>query len=326
MNRAEERRPIGITAIWSEGSGIERVSLVAIISHCVRQSYENVRRSPITCVLTVITIAVAIFLLGLFALFVHNTSLAVSKNSGGVEVMVFLKDAASPNDVESLSTKIREIAPGIPVTFTDKPQALAAFRRILADDAAILEGLDVDNPIPASLNVQVSSAEEAERLFQIISEKMSVHPKVESVRYSRGGVQQIKRMLRLIEGVGAIGIAFLFVIAGFIIANTIKLALYNHRIEVEIMQLVGARRSAIFAPYMLEGLIQGFLGASVGVLFVMIVFLITGNFLNQSEILKMIFPSFAFIPTLYIVGVLVAGAGVGVVGSFLAVRRFLAET
>lgn len=326
MNMSEQKNAIGITAIWGEGSGIERVSLVALVSHCVRQAYENVRRSPITCVLTVITIAVAIFLLGLFSLFVHNASLAVSKSSSGVEVMVFLRDSASQSDIESLSAKLREVAPGLTVKYTDKSQALTAFRGILGDDAAILEGLDSDNPLPASLNIQVSSAEGAEPLFKIVSEKLSAHPKVESVRYSRGGVQQIKKMLRLVEGVGAIGMVFLFIIAGFIIANTIKLALYNHRIEVEIMQLVGARRGAIFAPYMLEGLIQGFLGAGVGVLCVLLVFLITGNFLNQSEILKMIFPAFTFIPQSYVAGVLVAGAGVGVGGSFLAVRRFLSET
>lgn len=326
MSAAEERTHIGITAIWGEGSGIERVSPVAVVSHCVRQAFENVRRSPITCMLTVITIAVAIFLLGIFSLFIHNASLAVSKESGGLEVMVFLKDSATTADVEGITGQLRGLAPGLPVTLTDKAQALASFRRMLGDDAQMLEGLDSDNPLPASLQVQLRVPEEAEKVFARISEALSVHPKVESVRYSRGGVQQIKKMLRVVEFVGGMGMVFLFLIAGFIIANTIKLALYNHRIEVEIMQLVGARRGAISAPYMLEGLIQGFLGAGVGLLFVFAVFLVTRSFVGKSEILSIIFPSFTFIPGAYLALVLCAGALVGVVGSFLAVRRFLAET
>jgi cell division transport system permease protein len=119
--------------------------------------------------------------------------------------------------------------------------------------------------------------------------------------------------------------AFLFIIAGFIIANTIKLALYNHSTEVEIMQLVGARRAAICAPYLLEGFVQGVFGAAVGLFGVFTVFLIIQNFLHKAEILQAMFPNFAFIPGFYIAGTLVAGAVVGVAGSFLAVRRFLAE-
>jgi cell division transport system permease protein len=129
-----------------------------------------------------------------------------------------------------------------------------------------------------------------------------------------------------VELVGALGMIFLFLIAGFIIANTIKLALYNHRIEVEIMQLVGARRLAICMPYLLEGVIQGVLGAGVGVLGVFLVFLLARRFLLNSEVLQAALPSFNFIPVAYIVGILLCGALVGVVGSFLAVRKFLAET
>jgi cell division transport system permease protein len=162
-------------------------------------------------------------------------------------------------------------------------------------------------------------------VYRAVTERFHDVGRVESVRYSRGAVQQIKKMLRLVQVVGAIGLVFLFVIAGFIIANTIKLALYNHRTEVEIMQLVGARRAAICAPYLLEGFVQGVLGAAVGLLGVLIVFISTRNFLHKAEVLQALFPNFTFIPGLYIGGTLIAGAVVGVIGSFLAVRRFLAE-
>jgi cell division transport system permease protein len=197
---------------------------------------------------------------------------------------------------------------------------------MLGEDARMLEGLDVDNPIPASLNVQLKSAEEAERLFGAIAEKLSTNSRVDSVRYSRSGVTQIRKMIRVIEIVGIVGMVFLFLIAGFIIANTIKLALYNHRMEIEIMQLVGARRGSIYAPYMLEGLVQGLLGAAVGLLGVLVVFLVCRSFLSDASVLQLILPSFAFMPGVHIFGVLIAGAIVGVTGSFLAVRRFLEDS
>ena len=129
----------------------------------------------------------------------------------------------------------------------------------------------------------------------------------------------------MVEVGGGIGMIFLLVITGFIIANTIKLALYNHRMEIEIMELVGSRRGAIYAPYMLEGLGQGIVGAAVGIGIVFLVFLLINSTMAKSEFLQMLFSSFQFLPVSVLLYILVAGAGVGMSGSFLAVRRFLAE-
>lgn len=327
MSRLSERHaPIGITSIWGEGDGVERVSFVAVVSHCVRQAMENVRRSSITSLLTVITIAVAMFLLGIFLLFVQNASQAVASSGRELTVMVFLKDGISQGDIDIVSRQIRELAGERAVTYIDKGQALQLFRESLGDDAKILEGLDADNPLPASLQVQLGTAEEAELVYDKVSKRLVGLSKVESVRYSRGGVQQIRKMIALVRVLGAVGMVFLFIVAGFIIANTIKLALYNHRIEVEIMQLVGARRPSIYVPYLLEGFVQGITGAAVGLAGVFVVFLIARNFLGGAELLRVMIPSFGFIPGVYIGAILCAGALVGFIGSFLAVRRFLQET
>ena len=325
-HRLEERSSIGLTAIWSEGDGVDRVSLTAIVAHCIRQALENVRRSAITSLLTLITIAVAIFLLGIFLLGVHNASSSVSSDRGDMAVMVFLKDGAGALDVQGLTKQIQEALPDRAITYVDKGQALQYFRDALGEDARMLDGIDADNPLPASLHVQLRSAEEADQVYQSVVAKVGSSTKVEGIRYSRGSVQQIRKMLRLIELVGVVGMIFLFLIAGFIIANTIKLALYNHRIEVEIMQLVGARRMAISMPYLLEGVVQGVLGAAVGLLGVFLVFLLARSFLRNSEVLQAVLPTFSFLPNIYLVGILFCGAGVGVVGSFLAVRKFLAES
>jgi len=322
-----DRAPIGIAAIWGEGRGVERISLVAVASHCVRQAFENVRRSVVTSMLTLVTIAVAIFLLGIFLLGIHNSSLAISKERGDLAVMVFLRDSATGADVQGLSRDLQQLVPsGRRVADIDKGQALQYFRAALGEDAAMLDGLDADNRLPASLELELTSPEEAERVFKLVAQRLADHPRVESVRYSRGAVQQIKKMIRIVQAIGGIGMIFLFVIAGFIIANTIKLALYNHRIEVEIMQLVGARRMAICAPYLLEGFVQGVLGAALGLIGVFLVFIVTRSFLLKTEVLQALFPSFTFISGISIGMILAAGAIVGVVGSLLAVRRFLADT
>lgn len=321
----DERSSIGITAIWGEGDAVEKVSLFALAGHCLRQAFENVRRSSITSLLTVITISVAIFLLGLFLLCVQNAGNAVSKGTAEMTVMVFLKDGTSQAEIDSLSRQMHDFSGGQAVTYIDKGQALQYFRASLGDDARILEGLDAENPLPASLQVRLSTAEEAESVYGKISRRLANSAKVESVRYSRSGAQQIRKMINLTRVLGGVGMFFLFIIAGFIIANTIKLALYNHRIEVEIMQLVGAKRPSIYVPYMIEGFLQGVTGAAVGLAGVFIVFLVLRSFIGEAEFLKVIMPTFTFIPIAHLVAILVAGALVGFVGSFLAVRKFLQE-
>jgi len=322
----DERSSIGITAIWGEGDAVEKVSLFALAGHCLRQAFENVRRSSITSLLTVVTISVAIFLLGLFLLCIQNAGNAVSKGATEMTVMVFLKDGVAQAEIDSLSRQMHDFSGGQTVTYIDKGQALQYFRASLGDDARILEGLDAENPLPASLQVRLSTAEEAESVYGKISRRLADSSKVESVRYSRSGAQQIRKMINLTRVLGGIGMFFLFIIAGFIIANTIKLALYNHRIEVEIMQLVGAKRPSIYVPYMIEGFLQGISGAAVGLAGVFLIFLLLRNFIGGAEFLKVIIPTFTFIPVIHLVAILAAGALVGFVGSFLAVRRFLQES
>jgi cell division transport system permease protein len=321
----EQSGAIGLATIWDEGQGVDSVSWSALLSHVFRRAYENLSRSRLTASLTVITIAVALFLLGVFSLLVHNASLAVSQEGGEVMVTVFLKDSVSKDDISQVSATIASLAGDRPVTYTDKAQALSKFKRILGDEAVILEGLEKDNPLPASLDVRPDTSEAAEQLYNKVGTALKGDARVDSIRYSRGIVQQIKTILTILKVGGLVGVVFLLVITGFIIANTIKLALYSHRMEVEIMQLVGARRSSIYAPYVLEGAVQGVLGAVCGLLLVFVVFFLVRGALLKTEVLATVFPYFQFLSFSTVVWILVAGVAVGMSGSFLAVRRFLSE-
>lgn len=320
-----ERASIGLSTIWGEGQDGHRVSLLSFTRHIIRRALGNLRRSPLTVALSVVTISVALALLSAFSLVLHNCSVAVAKEGGELQVMVFLKDTATKAEIDRLSGRMVELMPGGKVSFTDKTAALKRFRSTLGDDATMLEGLEQDNPLPASLDMQPVSPEQAERLYKEISARFAQEPIVEAVRYSQGGVQQLKKIISLVRGVGLVGVVFLLVITGFIIANTIKLALYGHRMEIEIMQLVGARNFAICAPYVIEGLIQGVLGAFVALGATFVAFLVLRSTLMQTEVLKYVFPSVEFLPAGDLGLIVGAGAVVGMAGSYLAVRRFLAE-
>ncbi len=325
MGEQQERTSIGLTTIWSEGQGVERVSMRALVGHVLRRAYENIARSPVTATLTTVTIAIALFLLGIFLLVVRNCTVAVSQESRDVMINIFLKDAVNAEEAQAIGKQLAPLLGGLPVVYTDKSRALESFKVMLGEDAAILQGLEAENPLPASLDIELNEPQEAEQLYQKLSEQLKGDARIESIRYSRGVIQQLKRILAVVEVGGLIGVLFILGIAGFIIANTIKLALYTHRMEVEIMQLVGARRGAIYAPYVLEGLLQGLVGAVVGLLLVFSVFLFVRDALLRTDLLQFLFPSFQFLSLWSGAWMLLAGGLVGMTGSFLAVRRFLAS-
>jgi len=322
---SKDRAPIGLEMMRKEGQGVERVSLAGMIGHVIRRAFENLRRSRITTSLTVVTIAVALSVLSFFALVVTNSAVTVQRESGDMMVMIFLRDTVTPIDVNDIKKGISDLTQGLEVAYTDKAAALSSFRAMLGEDSAMLDGIDGQNPLPASINVTIASPEQADKLFSEISERLASSALIDSIRYSRSGVLQLKRLLKIVEVAGSVGMVFLLVITGFIIANTIKLALYNHRMEIEIMELVGAKRSSIYAPYMLEGLGQGIVGAFLGIGFIFSVYLLLCNALAKSEVLQAVFPTFQFLSVAVLGLIVVAGAVVGMGGSFLAVRRFLKE-
>ena len=150
---AKERTPIGLQKIWKEGQGVDRVSLLAIIGHVGRRAIENLRRSRITSSLTVITIAVALSVLSFFALIVGNCAVSVQKESGDMMVMIFLRESVTPIDVDDIKKEIGGLTKGLNVSYMDKNAALTSFRSMLGEDAIMLEGIEGQNPLPASLNI-----------------------------------------------------------------------------------------------------------------------------------------------------------------------------
>jgi cell division transport system permease protein len=171
----------------------------------------------------------------------------------------------------------------------------------------------------------MTSSERVAEETQAVVSKLESDPRIELVRYSRGLVNQLKRILRVLEWIGWTGLLLLFVLAGFIISNTIRLALFSHRTEIEIMQLVGANRGAIAAPYIMEGGGQGVFGAIGGILLVFLLHLFLLGVIERTELLRLALPNFQFLSVSSLFVLLGLGVAVGTLGSMLAVHRFLRE-
>lgn len=329
LNKAADpskgEKVIGLTTIWREGEAVGRGTPIAIGKHILRRAEENIVKSPLTAVLTVFTIGIALFLLGIFILFIENVRGVIQDRHAEISVSLFLKDETTPNESEALVTEMKADTGIASVSFRDKTKALEAFRRSLGPDAAVLDGLEQSNPLPASVEVVLNIDDTVTERLEALVNRFTVDKRIEYVKYSRGLVEQLHRVVRVVEFGGWFGVFLLLMLTGFIIANTIKLALYSHRNEIEIMQLVGASRWSIQAPYVLEGFFHGILGACLSVIIVFVGFLFLQDVMVKADLLRFVFPTFRFLSGGAVALLAAAGMVVGTLSSFLAVRRFLRD-
>jgi cell division transport system permease protein len=314
---------IGLTTIWSENIETVRPSKLALCKHVVRQALENLRRSPITAILTLLTITTALFLLGIFGLFSQNLSRAKGLSANDVKVHVFLREGLSDSSREELVRDLEKVTRGAQISYVSKDTALHDFREMLGDDSVILEGIDTENPLPSSLSISFENWRIAEPAFAEIENLFGSDPRVETIRFTRQIAAQLGKVAHVLRIIGYAGIVFLVLVAGFITSNTINLALFGHRMEIEIMRLVGAQRASIYAPYVLEGLLQGGVAASLAISTLWVIFVSLKDQVVTAEPLQMIVPSLSFLSFGFLLLILLVGVLIGTVSSFFAVRRFL---
>jgi cell division transport system permease protein len=265
------------------------------------------------------TVAISLLLLGgvqILGLIVNNVTLSWEAK---VEVSVFLQDNITDAERQDLTSQITGYNEVEDVTYVSKDEAFEEFKKQFRTQPEVYAGITAED-LPASLRVKLFDADNARE----IASRIEGAPGVGSVKY---GGEIIKRLLQvnsLLRTVTFVLSMVLMVASAALIANAIRLAIYARREEISIMKLVGATNWFIRIPFMLEGIFAALVGAVVsGVVVVAANVLLFSRLANAFPFLQQAF-SFT---TGDIVGVLViltaVAALVGLVGSTMALRRFL---
>lgn len=312
-----------LAKIWADGAAIERLSKEEASKQVVFEAWRGLVTSPLTTVITIITMAIALFVFSGFLLIVNNIGGLFDGAHSETSLSVFLRDGISPEDKKGVENYLQERPEIGFVSYRSKETALESFKGSLGAQSFILEGLEKENPLPASFEIKFKKGMARADIYESIANHFSANNAVEYVHYNRGLVGNLAELMRILRLVGIAAIILMLVVTSFIIGNTIQLSLYARREEIEIMRLVGAVDSFIRAPYLLEGLAQGFLGFLLAMLTLWLTFIASRNVVTSSQTLSLMMPDYAFINTTSVILVLVLGLVVGFVGSALAVRRFL---
>jgi cell division transport system permease protein len=219
--------------------------------------------------LSMATIALALFVLGAFLIVTANLERLGSEWSSSADMSVYLSDSLTPADRSAIEGALTgDVVAGR--VYVSKTDALARFRRTFADLASGMEGLG-DNPLPASYEVTLRAG--ADAVIDALVARVRQLPGVADVRYDRQWLSRLLSAVGVIRGIGlALGV-LLAAGAALTVANVVRLALFARRDEIDIMQLVGAPQVYIRGPFVMEGTLQGGLGATVALIALGVVFL-----------------------------------------------------
>ena len=299
--------------------------MLSRLLYVLRETGASLRRNVTLTAAALLTVVVSLLLVGLTLITRQGVSNSLTQSSSGVEFIVFMNPEAPPEQIEAVDTDLAT-NPGVDrFEYLDKQAAYEEFVRLNPDQQEITEALTVE-VMPPNFKVVPTSADED--VVQSLSDQYSKKPGVTQVTSTPEQIRTL-RILTTFLTVGLFVVAIVLLAAAvMLIWNTIRTAMFARRREIEIMKLVGATNWFIRVPFMLEGLVQGLLGAVIACAGVFGV-----NALWHSQVLGAEeFDGVSLIQAARLTGgelttttllLLVTGAVVGTIGSGIAVSRFL---
>ena len=323
----EGRETKRLKDLWAAHESLPQLTQTRqVADHLVRAS-KLVWASPGSVLLTVGTIVLVLFLLGAFILLAQNLGVAAKGVESALGVSVYIKDGTSPTRVQELVLAARAMPEIAAVSLRSKQEALAVMRKSLGEQGSFLDGLaDADNPLPASLEIQLKSEAISEENLGALAQKFRADSVVDEVQYSHALVHDLSELLALFRTIGLGALILLHAVVIFIIANTVRLALISRADEIDIMQLVGAGDNFVRLPFVVEGVLHGALGG-VGAAVLLAVFSARAEELvAERSTLRMLFPAFEGLSVGVLILVVLLGVLVGGVASWCTVQRYLRRT
>ncbi len=284
----------------------------------VARAVDALRRGPFVTLVATGTIFVAVFVTGLFAATLSGAERLLQAWGGEVTMSVYLAPGA---DLEAARAAAERLAPGRGVAAVPSRLALERLRASLGDQASVLEGV-AETALPASVEVRAPgiSLAEARRLAAALHAGV---PGADEVDYGNAWLERLELFLRRARIVGLVVFALLCSATAVLVANTLRLAVYARRDEIDIMKLVGATDGFVSAPFLVEGLLQGLLGATAAVGALLLAHAALAPRLRSAVALASGLTRADVLPTRLLVGLLAGGAALGLLASTLSVVRFL---
>jgi cell division transport system permease protein len=280
--------------------------------YALREALAAFRRTPLLTALSVIAIAFALFVIGLFGLTAFNIRRAIEKVEEKVEIVAYLTDETTAAQLATSRAELAALPAVAQVRHVTKTEALATAMAEMQEFKDVFSDLE-NNPLPASFEVSMKPGSRSPAEVERVAKRIQAYPFVEDVRYGRDWLNTIFMLRRIAGGVAmVIGGAFALV-AAIVIATAVRITVFARREEIGIMRLVGATDGFVQRPFLIEGLASGLMGGILAAGLTYVTYKLLGSTMFAVE----------WLPSEWIVLTVLAGTAFGLISSLIAVRRHL---
>ncbi len=288
----------------------------------LRSAGRHLVRSPGVAAVTVGTITMVFFIIGVFLLLAHNVELVGARLAAGLRLSVYLEPGCTPQQKQALRTALASHPGAFELRFVDQTEAASRFRALLGGQAYLLDGLE-ENPLPESFEVGFDSQGRRLENIQVLADTVAGMPGVEEVQYGQAWLDRFFEFSRIVRGLGWLVGGVVFLVAVLIVSNTIRLSVYARKEEISILKLVGATNGFIKGPFYMEGMALGFAGALFGMLCTYLIFTTLLSRWDMPGWLGFRMISLDFIPVATTLQVSLAGGVLGLIGSVMSLGKYL---
>ena len=291
------------------------------VDYVAKETFFNLKRNLSMALAALITVAVSLTLAGGALLVKLGVDRATIQWKGNVELSVFMKADAAPAESDAVDRQLKAMPEVKKFHYVSKPEAFTEFRTIFANEPDVRDAIGVDD-IPPSYRVVPNEAEQT----RLIGDRFANTAGVMRVSYAKDEVEALVSITKFLQVMLWTVAVVLLGAACLLILNTIRMAIFARRREVAVMKLVGASNWFIRVPFMLEGLVQGVIGAVAAFSMVWVLRNFFQSWIQSSNSDVQLFKQFLVTGTDVLgTGALLLAVGmvVGVVGSAVAVGRFL---
>ena len=295
------------------------------IWYTLKQGIKNIKRNFMFSIASIITMAACIFLFGIFFSIVNNVNTLAHKVEEDVPITVLFNEGTTQEQMDAVGELIRQRPEVSKIEFESGDEAWEKMKQeYFGDDSEAADGFKDDNPLANSSNLEIYM-KDISKQDDLVTYIESLD-KVRKVNRSDSVASMLTDFNRLVSYVSVAIIGLLLAVAIFLINNTVAIGISVRREEIGIMRLIGAKNSFIKAPFLIEGIVIGLVGAIFPLILLYFLYnkLITyvgTQFTGLSNVMDFL-PAAQLFQTLLPVG-MALGVGIGFFGSIVTIQRHL---
>ena len=303
------------------------------ISRILKTSIQHIQRNAKLSLASTLIMALTFFVSSVFILAIFGASIILNYFENQSQIIVFFNpDIVTSSYVDQVQTAVRNQGVPVNIHYVSQSEAYKKFIQFLqADSPTLTQSVD-QSKLPPSLEIKTQNIDDLQKVANVLYDFQngSNGNNIDKILYYKNVEDFLKEFIKVVKYAAIAFITFLVGISLLIIWITIGIALGTHADEIEIMQLVGATKSYIELPYIIEGAVYGILGSIVSLILISIVDLFMTRFYSSTYLVFASYfkgiplPQISILTILFIIFTeILIGALVGAFGSFVAIRSKL---